>query len=119
MNPARRGSVLLMNQLCVSSRGGTTAKRPFSPGAVSAPAGARYCYPGGGGGGGGVRGTCPQLKPSTASIAGAAAGNVTLHLRHSTGYSSAVILTAVTRTGLSTKLRSKMFAFKARLLTSI
>ncbi|XP_038550453.1 nocturnin-like [Micropterus salmoides] len=67
MNPARRCSTLL-NQLCVSSWGGPTARRQFSPGPVSGPAGARYCHPGvGGGGGGGVKGTCPQLKPSGAS----------------------------------------------------
>ncbi|XP_038555366.1 LOW QUALITY PROTEIN: nocturnin [Micropterus salmoides] len=66
MNPARRCSTLL-NQLCVSSRGGPTARRQFSPGPVSGPAGARYCHPGVGGGGGGVKGTCPQLKPSGAS----------------------------------------------------
>ncbi|XP_069569831.1 nocturnin-like [Brachyistius frenatus] len=62
MNPARRCSVLF-SQLCVSSRGGQVATRPFSPAAVSAPAGARYCHPGVGGGAG------PQLRPSRAAAA--------------------------------------------------
>ncbi|XP_042348750.1 nocturnin [Plectropomus leopardus] len=69
MNPARRCSALL-SQLRVSSRGGATARRPFSPGPVSAPAGTRYLHAGEGGGG--VKGTCPQLKPSGASTAGVA-----------------------------------------------
>ncbi|XP_071769706.2 nocturnin isoform X1 [Centroberyx gerrardi] len=70
MNPARRCSALL-NQLCVSSRGGPTARRQFQPGGVSAPSGPRYCHPGVGGGGGGVSGTKPQVKPSGASPTGA------------------------------------------------
>lgn len=72
MNPARRCSALF-GQLCASSRGGPTARRSFSPGAVSAPAGTRQCHPGvaAGGGGGGVKGTS-----SGAPTAGAAAGTV-------------------------------------------
>ncbi|XP_034546341.1 nocturnin [Notolabrus celidotus] len=75
MNPARRCSALL-GQLCVSSRGGPAGRRPFSPGAVTAPAGTRGCHPGlaaagggggGGGGEGGINGTGPQLKPSRVS----------------------------------------------------
>ncbi|XP_074503916.1 nocturnin isoform X1 [Sebastes fasciatus] len=66
MNPARRCSALLRSQLCVSSRGGLTARRP---GAAPAPAGTRYCQSGvgGGGGGGGVKATSPPLKPTGAS----------------------------------------------------
>ncbi|XP_022612849.1 nocturnin isoform X1 [Seriola dumerili] len=67
MNPARRCSALL-NQLCVSSRNGPAARRPFSTGAVSNPTGPRYF----GVGGRGVTGTCPQLKPSGTSTTGAA-----------------------------------------------
>ena len=76
MNPARRCSTLF-GQLCASSRGGPTARRSFSPGVVSAPAGTRQCHPGvvagggGGGGGGGVTGTS-----SGALTVGAAAGTV-------------------------------------------
>ncbi|XP_070819602.1 nocturnin isoform X1 [Chaetodon trifascialis] len=65
MNPARRCSTLF-SQLCVSSRGGPTARRTFSPGAVSAPAGTRHCHPGVVVGGG-SKGTCPQLNQSGAS----------------------------------------------------
>ncbi|XP_049441652.1 nocturnin isoform X1 [Epinephelus fuscoguttatus] len=72
MNPARRCSALL-SQLCVSSRGGATTRRPFSPGPVSAAAGTRYCHSGVGvGGGGGVKVTGSQLKPTGASTASAA-----------------------------------------------
>ncbi|XP_041800299.1 nocturnin-like [Chelmon rostratus] len=66
MNPARRCSTLF-SQLCVSSRGGPTARSKLSPGAVST----RYCHPGVVGGGG-SKGTCPQLSPSAASSTGAA-----------------------------------------------
>ncbi|XP_068570293.1 nocturnin [Cebidichthys violaceus] len=59
MNPARRCSAFL-SQLCVSSRGGPTAR---TPAVVSASAGTRCCHSGvGRGGGGGVKGTCPQRK---------------------------------------------------------
>ncbi|XP_039974929.1 nocturnin [Xiphias gladius] len=69
MNAARRCSALL-GQMCVSSRGGPTARRPFSAGAVSNPAGPQYS--GVGGRGVGVKGNSPQLKPSGASTNGAA-----------------------------------------------
>ncbi|XP_059201439.1 nocturnin [Centropristis striata] len=69
MNPARRCSALL-SQLCVSSRGAATARKPFSPGAASAPAGTRYCFSGVGGD---VKGSCHQLKPCGASATGATA----------------------------------------------
>ncbi|CAJ1058010.1 nocturnin [Xyrichtys novacula] len=63
MNPARRCSAFF-GQLCVSSRGGPATRGPFSPVAVSAPAGTRCCHPdrATGGGGGAVNGTRPQLK---------------------------------------------------------
>ncbi|XP_036933933.1 nocturnin [Acanthopagrus latus] len=71
MNPARRCSALF-GQLCASSRGGPTARRSFSPGAVSAPAGTRQCHPSvvaGGGGGGGAKGTCPSGAPTAGAAA--------------------------------------------------
>uniref|UniRef100_UPI0037E71823 nocturnin n=1 Tax=Semicossyphus pulcher TaxID=241346 RepID=UPI0037E71823 len=73
MNPARRCSAFL-GQLCVSSLGGPAGRKPFSPVAVSAPAGTRCCHPGGAGGvsGGGVNRTGAQLKPSGASSTGTA-----------------------------------------------
>ncbi|CAK6982432.1 nocturnin [Scomber scombrus] len=72
MNPTRRCSALL-SQLCVSSLGGPTTRRPFTPAAVSAPAVARRCETGVRGGRGGANGTGAQLKPSGASTPGAAA----------------------------------------------
>ncbi|XP_040904214.1 nocturnin [Toxotes jaculatrix] len=68
MNPARRCSALL-SQLCVSSRGGPTARRQLSAGAVSDPAGPRYS----GVRGVGVKETGPQVTPSRSSTTGAAA----------------------------------------------
>eukprot|EP00064_Thunnus_orientalis_P000879 superscaffoldBa00000051_g880 len=85
MNPARRCSALL-SQLCVSSLGGPTTRRPFSPGAVSAPAGPRRSDTGVRGGRGGVNGTCPQLKPSGASTPGAAPGYETLSIVEGQGF---------------------------------
>ncbi|KAF1384421.1 hypothetical protein PFLUV_G00120010 [Perca fluviatilis] len=73
MNPARRCSALL-SQLCVTSRGGSTARRPLSPGPVSALGGTRCCRSGvgGGGRGAGVKETCPQPRQSGAPTTGTA-----------------------------------------------
>lgn len=103
MKPARRCSALF-NQLCMSSLGGPTARKPFPPGAVSTPVGTRHCHPGAGvGGEGGVKGTLPQLNPSGAANAGA----LTLpgglpHTFIQQRYSTANRAT-VTQTGLSIK----------------
>ncbi|XP_074529473.1 nocturnin-like [Halichoeres trimaculatus] len=73
MNPVRRCSSFF-GQLCVSSRGGPAVRKPFSPLAVSAPAGTRCLHPGlsAGGGGGGFHGSSSQLKPSGVSDTAAA-----------------------------------------------
>lgn len=95
MNPTRRCSALL-SQLCVSSLGGPTTRRAFTPAAVSAPAGARRCETGvRGGRGGGANGTGAQLKPSGASTPGAVAGTVHRSVSSSMTHSDNMVLTTL------------------------